>query len=81
LWEQVGCRVVSPRDEGVAVVTLEESIDMDRPVDMSRDDLRTSWLRRALGRDAAPDTGSARYLRDDVLLDGEWERLTSRTRQ
>jgi hypothetical protein len=63
------------------MATCEGSIDSGCPVNMSQDDLRTSFLRRALGHYAAPDTGIAWDPSDDVLLDGEWEQLTSRTRQ
>jgi hypothetical protein len=48
---------------------------------MTPDDLRTFFFRRALGRYAAPDMSIAWDLGNDVLLDGEWEQLTSRTRQ
>jgi hypothetical protein len=48
---------------------------------MTRDDPRTSFLGRALGRYAAADMSIAWDLSSDVLLDGEWKQLTSRTRQ
>ena len=60
---------------------LEGSIDGGCPAHMTPDDLRTFFFRRALGRYAAPDMSIAWDLGDDVLLDGEWEQLTSRTRQ
>jgi len=46
------------------MATFEESNDVGCPVDMMQDDLRTSFLRPALGRYAAPAerlvcTGSA----------------------
>jgi hypothetical protein len=63
------------------MATLEGSIDSGRPVDMTRDDPRTSFLGRALGRYAAADMSIAWDLSSDVLLDGEWKQLTSRTRQ
>ena len=53
------------------MATLEESIDIGCPVNITQDDLRTYFLLRALGQYAAPDTGIEWNPSNDVLLDGE----------
>ena len=55
------------------MATLEESIDIGCPVNMTQDDLRTYFLLRALGQYAAPGTGIEWNPSNDVLLDREFD--------
>ena len=55
------------------MATLEESIDIGCPVNMTQDDLRTYFLLRALGQYMARDTGIEWNPSNDVLLDREFD--------
>jgi hypothetical protein len=54
------------------MATVKESIDACRRVHVTQADSRTDTFRRAVGRHAAPDTGSEWDPSDEARLDGEF---------
>jgi len=52
------------------MTTMEESIEIGCPPDVTEDDLRNYFFRRAVGRYGAPDTGAIWNPSDDVIVDG-----------